>query len=57
MDFLGHLLRHLPGQLLVVWDRLPAHRARMVSDFIAAQRGRLAIEWLPGDAPEVNPVE
>ena len=57
MDFLGHLLRHLPGRLLVVWDRLPAHRARLVADFIRAQGGRLAVEWLPGYAPELNPVE
>ena len=57
VDFLGHLLRHLSGKLLVVWDGLPAHRAGVVSDFIRAQRGRLAIEWLPGYAPELNPVE
>ena len=57
IDFLGHLLRHLPGKLLVLWDGLPAHRAGLVSDFIRAQRGRLAIEWLPGYAPELNPVE
>jgi len=37
-DFLGHLLRHLPGKLLVVWDGLPAHRGRVVKEFIAAQR-------------------
>ncbi len=54
---LRHLLRHLPGKLLVVWDGLPAHRARVVSDFIAAQRGRLVIEWPPGYAPELNPVD
>jgi len=57
VDFLGHLLHHLRGKLLVVWDGLPAHRARLVSDFIRAQRGRLAIVWLPGYAPELNPVE
>ena len=57
VDFLGHLLRHLPGKLLVVWDGLPAHRARLVSEFIRVQRGRLALEWLPGYAPELNPVE
>jgi transposase len=57
VDFLGHLLRHLPGKLLVVWDGLPAHRARLVTEFIRAQRGRLALEWLPGYAPELNPVE
>ena len=54
VDFLGHLLRHLPGKLLVVWDGLPAHRARLVTEFIRAQRGRLPLEWLPGYAPEFN---
>jgi transposase len=57
IDFLGHLLRHLPGKLLVVWDGLPQHRARLVTEFIRAQRGRLAIERLPAYAPELNPVE
>jgi transposase len=57
VDFLGHLLRCLPGKLLVVWDGLPAHRAALVRQFICVQRGRLAIAWLPGYAPELNPVE
>ncbi len=26
VQFLGHLLRHIPGKLLIVWDRLSAHR-------------------------------
>jgi len=34
IDFLGHLLRHRPGKLLVVWDGLPQHRARLVREFI-----------------------
>jgi hypothetical protein len=42
---------------LVVWDGLPAHRARLVSEFIRTQQARPAIEWLPGYAPELNPVE
>jgi transposase len=57
VDFLGHLLRHLPGKLLVVWDGLRPHRARLVKEFIAAQRGRLVTEQLPAYAPELNPVE
>ena len=57
VDFLGHLLRHLRGKLPVVWDGWPAHRSRLVSEFIRAQQNRLAIEWLPGYAPELNPVE
>ena len=43
VDFLSHLLRHLPGKLLVVWDGLPAHRGHAVKAFIAAHQGRLAV--------------
>jgi transposase len=28
--FLQHLLRHIPGKLLVIWDGAPIHRARVV---------------------------
>jgi len=45
------------GKLLVVWDGLPAHRAKLVEHFIAAQRDRLAVEQLPAYAPELNPAE
>jgi len=31
IDFLGHLLRHLPGKLLVMWDGLSAHRSHLPS--------------------------
>jgi transposase len=57
VDFLGHLLRHLPGKLLVLWDGLSGHKARLTKQFIAAQRGRLVTEILPSYAPELNPVE
>ena len=57
VQFLGHLLRHLSGRLLIVWDRLPAHRSRLVADFLAAQDDRITFEYLPPYAPELNPVE
>jgi transposase len=57
IEFLKHLLRHIPGDLLLVWDRLPAHRSRLTQEFIRNQRGRLVIEYLPPYAPELNPVE
>ena len=57
VDFLKALLRHVPGPLLIVWDRLSAHRSRFTRDFIASQNGRLWMEYLPGYAPELNPVE
>jgi len=50
-------MQHIPGKLLVVWDGLPAHRSRLVNDFVEEQRGRLRIERLPAYAPELNPVE
>lgn len=56
--FLRHLLRHIDGKLLVIWDGLPAHRSRAVKDFLreGATR-RLHLEQLPGYAPELNPAE
>jgi transposase len=57
IEFLSHLLRHIPGKLLIVWDGLPGHRSRMVWDFVHQQRGRLWLEFLPAYAPELNPVE
>jgi transposase len=57
VDFLTHLLRQLPGKLLVLWDRLPGHKARLNKDFVAAQRGRLLTDYLPAYVPELNSVE
>jgi transposase len=56
--FLRHLLRHLPGKLLVIWDSLPAHRSQWVKDFLAqGAAARLHLERLPGYAPDLNPDE
>ena len=57
VTFLRHLLRHLPGKVLVIWDGLRAHRSRMVQAFVDAQRGLVQLECLPAYAPELNPVE
>jgi DDE superfamily endonuclease len=48
IEFLSHLLRHVPGKLLIVWDGLPGHRSRATWEFIREQRGRLWVEFLPG---------
>ena len=55
--FLTHLLRHIAGPLLLVWDRLPAHRSRVVGDFLDSLEGHIVVEYLPPYAPELNPVE
>ncbi len=56
-EFLSHLMRHVRGNLLVIWDGLAAHRSRLVQQFVAEQRGRIMLERLPAYAPELNPVE
>lgn len=57
VEFLRHLLRHIRGKILVIWDRLNQHRSRLVKDFVTDQRGRIVLEYLPAYAPELNPVE
>lgn len=55
--FFKELRRHVKGRLILVWDRLPAHRAKKVKVFLDTQKHWLTVEWLPGYAPELNPVE
>lgn len=55
--FLKHLMIHIPGDLLVIWDGSPTHRSRVIKDFLATTQGRLLLERLPAYAPELNPVE
>jgi transposase len=56
--FLKHLLGHLPGKLLVIWDGASIHRGQPVKDFLAAgAAARLRLERLPGYAPDLNPDE
>ena len=55
--FLAHLLQHIAGPLLIIWDRLPAHRSRLVGEFLDALEGQIVVEYLPPYAPELNPVE
>jgi putative transposase len=54
--FLGELLKHLRGKVIVVWDRGPIHRGPALRQLL--QRfPRLSVEYLPPYAPDLNPVE
>jgi transposase len=56
--FLQHLLRHIAGQLLVIWDGAPIHHSKAVQAFLAAgAAARIQLEVLPGYAPDLNPDE
>jgi transposase len=53
---LKHLCREIGGPMIVVWDRLQAHRAAVVKAFLE-RHPEIDIEWLPSYAPELNPEE
>lgn len=56
IDFLRQLLRQIRGPVTLVWDRLQAHRAKQVQQYLLNE-GRISSWYLPPYAPELNPVE
>jgi len=57
IEFLRAFLRTRRRPVYLVVDGHPAHRARLVADFVQRRRGRLEIHFLPGYAPDLNPDE
>jgi transposase len=56
--FLEHLLREVPGRLVIIWDGAPIHRSRVIKAFLAnGAAARWHLERLPAYAPELNPGE
>ena len=54
--FLEHLLRHIEGPIVLVVDRSPIHRSKVVRASLE-RNPRLSLEFLPTYAPECNPTE
>jgi transposase len=58
MAFLEHLLREVPGRMVIIWDGSPIHRSQTIKEFLAnGASHRLHLERLPAYAPELNPDE
>ncbi len=58
LDFLKRLVRDNRGRKVVlIVDGHPAHRARIVRDWVAANPELIELHFLPGYAPELNPAE
>lgn len=59
VEFLKALHREFSRPIILIWDRLPAHKSRLTLDYVegASEDGWLQLEWLPPYAPELNPVE
>lgn len=57
VGLLKHIMRGRKKPLFIVLDSLPAHKAKMVQDYVVSTKGRLELHFLPGYAPELNPDE
>jgi transposase len=56
--FLEHLLREVPGRMLLIWDGAPIHRSHTIQEFLTKGAShRIHLERLPAYAPELNPDE
>lgn len=56
VQFLTQLLQNIDGQIIVIWDRLVAHRSKVVNRWLE-NNSRIETEFFPPYAPELNPVE
>jgi len=58
VKLLKNFKRDMNGKkILLIWDSLPAHKSRLVTEYIESQRHWLRVERYPGYAPELSPVE
>jgi transposase len=57
VGMLEALMRDRKKPLFLILDSLPAHRAKIVQDYVASTDGKLELHFLPGYAPELNPDE
>jgi len=57
VGLLRRLMRHRSKPVHLVVDGLPAHKTKLVKDYVASTDGRLTLHLLPGYAPELNPDE
>jgi transposase len=58
VTFVEHLLREVPGRMVIIWDGSPIHRSQTIQAFLAhGAAHRLHLERLSAYAPELNPGE
>ena len=56
IEGLEHLVRHIQGPFILIWDRSRTHRSKLVKAFVQ-QHPEIQVEYLPAYAPELNPEE
>jgi transposase len=55
--FLQRLIRDARRKVVLILDRLQAHRARLTRDWLAQHRSEIEVHYLPPYSPELNPDE
>jgi transposase len=55
--FLENFMVGQPGRVFLVLDSHPAHKARLVNEYVGSLEGRLELHPLPTYAPDLNPDE
>ena len=57
VELLKKLMYRRKKPLHLVVDGLPAHKKKVVKEYVASTEGRLTLHFLPGYAPDLNPDE
>jgi transposase len=57
VQLLKQMMRNRTKPVHLVVDGLPAHKTKLVKEYVASTGGRLTLHFLPGYAPELNPDE
>ena len=57
VTLLKQMMRYRNKPVHLVVDGLPAHKTKLVKEYVTSTQGQLTIHFLPGYAPELNPDE
>lgn len=57
VEFLTQVQAHFEGNIILIEDGAPYHKAHAVNAFVERTEGRLTIERLPAFSPDFNPIE
>ena len=57
VEFLARLVRGASRKIFLIVDRLPAHQAQLVDDWLQGREEQIEMFYMPRGAPELNPVE
>lgn len=57
LEFLKRLIANAPRKILLIADRLRAHKTPEVQAWLADHQARIEVFYLPAYSPELNPVE